>query len=138
MPAPEEIAVASEWVVKAENDLRAAATLLRMKDCPTEVVCFHAQQVVEKYIKAVLTTLQVEFPKTHNIRKLVQLVEPHHRIELSESEQNSLTDYATTARYPGFGEIPLSEARRAMSLAKRVRKQIRSLLPKETIRTRRF
>lgn len=80
-----------------------------------------------------LTSLQ-----THNIRKLVQLVEPHHRIELSESEQNSLTDYATAARYPGFGEIPLSEARRAVRLARRVRKQIRSLLPKQSIPRRRF
>lgn len=138
MPTPEEIAVASEWAAKAESDLRAAATLLRTKDCPTDAVCFHAQQAVEKYLKALLTTLRVEFPKTHNIRRLVQLVEPHHRIELSESEQNSLTDYATTARYPGFGEIPASEARRAVSLARRVRKQIRLLLPKETTRTRRF
>lgn len=110
MPDPEPLAVASEWVAKAESDLRAADTLLKTKDCPTDVVCFHAQQVVEKYIKALLTTLQVEFPKTHNIRKLIQLVEPRHQIELSEREQESLTDYATTARYPGFGEIPLSEA----------------------------
>ncbi len=129
MPDPEPLAVASEWVAKAESDLRAADTLLKTKDCPTDVVCFHAQQVVEKYIKALLTTLQVEFPKTHNIRKLIQLVEPRHQIELSEREQESLTDYATTARYPGFGEIPLSEARRAVALARRVRKQIRSLLP---------
>lgn len=137
MPTPEEIAVASEWVAKAESDLRAAAALLRMKDCPTDAVCFHAQQAVEKYLKALLTALGIEFPKTHHIGKLVQLVERHHRIELSESEQDSLSDYATTARYPGFGEIPVSEARRAVSVARRVHKQIRLLLPKETTRTRR-
>ncbi|MGC8731945.1 MAG: HEPN domain-containing protein [Halothiobacillaceae bacterium] len=134
MPDPEEIAVASERVAKAESDLRAAATLLRTKDCPTDVVCFHAQQVVEKYIKVLPTALQVEFPKTHNIGVLMQLLGPRHRIELSESEQDILTDYATTARDPGFGDIPLSKARTSVALARRVRKHIRSILPREALR----
>jgi hypothetical protein len=39
------ITVVREWVVKADSDLTAAAALLRLKDgCPTDVVCFHAQQ----------------------------------------------------------------------------------------------
>ncbi len=47
--------VAAEWVAKAEGDLRAAAQILKIeKDCPTETVVFHAQQCVEKYLKAVL------------------------------------------------------------------------------------
>ncbi len=137
MPAPEETAqVTLEWVTKAESDLVAASALLKTKDCPTDVVCFHAQQVVEKYLKALLTSLQIEFPKTHNIRKLSQMVQPRHDIGLGEDEEDKLTDYATTARYPGFGEITLSEARRAVALARRVRKHVRSLLPKEALRGR--
>jgi len=124
MSTPEQLAVASE------------AALLREKDCPTDAVCFHAQRAVEKYLKALLATLQTESPKTHNIRTLVQLLGPHHQIPLSESEQNTLTDYATSARYPGFGVIPLSETRRAVSAARRVRKHVRSLLPKEALRWR--
>jgi predicted nucleotidyltransferase len=55
----EQLAVASE------------AALLREKDCPTARVCFHAQQAVEKYLKALLATLRgTPFPKTHNIRRV--------------------------------------------------------------------
>jgi HEPN domain-containing protein len=48
MPDPEKVAtVVSEWVAKAENDLKTAAHTLRLgKECPTDTVCFHAQQVV--------------------------------------------------------------------------------------------
>jgi hypothetical protein len=50
MPDPENVAaVASEWVNKAENDLRTAAHSLRLgKACPTDTVSFHAQQAVKK------------------------------------------------------------------------------------------
>lgn len=56
MSAPKSvITVIREWLAKADNDLKAAAyTLTLGKDCPTDTVCFHAQQCVEKYIKALL------------------------------------------------------------------------------------
>ena len=138
MPDPEEVAaVVSEWVVKAENDLKCAAYILRLgKECPTDTACFHAQQVVEKYLKALLTALQIPFPKTHNLRKLVQILPASSQMSLSEEEQGKLTDYATVARYPGWGEITLAEARRAVALARRVRKHVRSLLPKQALRPR--
>jgi hypothetical protein len=34
------MAVVREWVAKAENDLKSAAYLLKMKDCPVDNVCF--------------------------------------------------------------------------------------------------
>jgi len=47
--ADEILVIAKDWVQKAENDLKNAAHTLRMgKDCPTDTVCFHAQQCVEK------------------------------------------------------------------------------------------
>ena len=50
MPERENVySVAREWVVKAENDLKAAAQILKLaNECPTDTVCFHAQQCVEK------------------------------------------------------------------------------------------
>ncbi len=48
------VVVAREWIAKAENDLKNAAHTLKLgTECPTDTVCFHAQQCVEKYIKAV-------------------------------------------------------------------------------------
>ena len=44
----EVLAVAHQWAAKAENDLRTAAHALRLKtNCPTDTVCFHAQQCSE-------------------------------------------------------------------------------------------
>lgn len=39
------------WVIKAEEDLKAAWILFESNDFPSSVVCFHAQQAVEKFLK---------------------------------------------------------------------------------------
>lgn len=58
-----------EWVCKAEEDLTAAAFSLKLgRSCPTAIVCFHARQCAEKYLKAFLVHQGVTFPKTHDIR----------------------------------------------------------------------
>jgi hypothetical protein len=41
-----------------------------------EGLCFHAQQAAEKSIKAVLIDRGVSFPRTHNIRTLLELIPP--------------------------------------------------------------
>jgi predicted nucleotidyltransferase len=52
---PEREALVRGWVVKAEHDLRNAEhTLTLEEDCPLDTVAFHAQQCVEKYLKALL------------------------------------------------------------------------------------
>ena len=137
MPEPREVArVAAEWVAKAESDLRAAAQILKMKrNCPTDTVVYHAQQCVEKYLKAVLSIEGMPFPKTHNIHSLMDLIPQASRPNLTEDEQDILTDYATGARYPGWGEIPVAEARKAVAMARRVRKALRSTLPKDALRS---
>ncbi len=98
---------------------------------PTDTVCFHAQQCVEKYLKALLVLEEIDFPRTHDLEKLVSLLPARARAGLSNEEQAKLTEYAAAARYPGWGEIPLAEARRAVAIARRVRREIRRLLPRE-------
>jgi HEPN domain len=75
MPVPNPaIAVVRDWIVKAENDLRNPAHTLKLgADCPTDTVCFHAQQCAEKYIKALLVFGATPFPKTHNIQVMSAL-----------------------------------------------------------------
>lgn len=52
---PELVQVVRLWVNKAENDLAAAALTLKAgRKAPADTVCFHAQQCVEKYVKALL------------------------------------------------------------------------------------
>ena len=127
--------VVREWVTKAENDLKNAAHTLKLGDeCPTDTVCFHAQQCVEKYMKAVLVISGISFPRTHDLEALTALIAAAQRPTLDESEQASLTQYATVARYPGWDPISLTEARRMVALARRVRREMRRILPRAVIR----
>ena len=138
MPGAENVGlVVVEWVAKAEDDLKTAAHTLKLgRACPTGTVCFHAQQCAEKYLKAYLVSRALPFPKTHEIEALVSLVPDSVRPPLSVEEQALLTEYAVGPRYPGWRDTPLPEARRAVALARRVRKHIRSLLSKEAPRQR--
>ncbi len=56
------------WVSKAEADFRAALrdSRVRMRRSH-DAVCFHCQQAVEKYLKAVLANAAVRIPRTHNL-----------------------------------------------------------------------
>ena len=57
---------------------------------------------------------------------------------LTAAEQRRLTNYATLTRYPGgYEPISLDKARQAVRLARRVRREIRRLLPKVARRRRR-
>lgn len=56
------------WFKKAESDLKTAEHILTLKEsCPFDIVCFHAQQCAEKYLKALLVFRSIDFPKTHDL-----------------------------------------------------------------------
>lgn len=133
------VRVAGEWVRKADNDLKNAAHTLKLGHaCPTDTVCFHAQQCVEKYLKALLVVSGRDFPKTHNVDGLMLSLPAAVRSSLAfltADEQDRLTEYATVTRYPGdYDPIPLTEAREAVTLARRVRKAVRDRLPPMALR----
>ena len=132
MPAPDDkiLVVAREWTSKGDNDLKNAVHTLKLgKDCPTDTVCFHAQQCVEKYLKAFLVALEKPFPRTHDVESLISLMPKDIRLGLTVEEQRRLTEYATVLRYPGpYEAIPLTEAKQAVKLAQRVQRKIRKLL----------
>jgi HEPN domain-containing protein len=138
MPDPDRVmTVVGEWVEKAENDLRAAAHILKLAEqCPTDTVCFHAQQCAEKYLKALLVSLKIAFPKTHDLEELVRLLPADVELNLDLPAQRRLTGYAVALRYPEYPPISLVEARKAVALARRVRRDVRRLLPRAALRRR--
>lgn len=132
----EVVALIREWVLKAENDLVTAIQVLKLgRRSPTDTACFHAQQCVEKYLKALLVNHGRDFPRTHDLRALLALLPLAARPDLTPEEQALLTRYATITRYPGdYDPILLAEARTAVRIARRARRQVRRLLPKEALR----
>jgi HEPN domain-containing protein len=130
---PDRIPLVRQWVAKAEEDIRTAEYALTMpENCPHGTICFHAQQCVEKYIKALLVWRSIEFPRIHDIGELVALLPEEISFPLTEEEQEKLTDHAVVSRYPGDGEpIDRIEAEQAVALARKVRDAIRRALPEK-------
>lgn len=65
----------ARWTEKAEHDFMAAEHAMELaEEGLTDIVCFHAQQCAEKYLKALLPYRGVAFPKTHDLRLLLDMV----------------------------------------------------------------
>ena len=57
----------SQWLDKADQDMKVGEALLAAEPPFLYPACFHAQKAAEKYVKELLTLHQIEFPKTHDI-----------------------------------------------------------------------
>ncbi len=60
---PKDEDLARAWVLKAEHDLFSIKNNLAAQEIPWDTVSFHAQQCVEKYLKALLVSRQIDPPK---------------------------------------------------------------------------
>jgi len=84
----------------AEEDETAAHTLLPVAQVTDAIVAFHAQQTVEKVLKAVLASRDIEFPFTHDLGLLEELCTSSGIAIPDElAEIDRLTPYAARARY---------------------------------------
>ena len=117
------------WIGKAEQDYVAAVLLARKRHRQVpDIICFHAQQCAEKYLKAFLVWQGVYFPKTHDLTTLLDLATPYDApLELLRPRLDMLTRYAVEFRYPDEHST-VAEARRAMTSATHIRERLRHLL----------
>ena len=95
--------VLKEWIAKAEGDFLTASRELAAVDRPNyDAVCFHAQQCVEKYLKALLIARVVTPPKIHDLAELHRLLLPVcAEWQWSLDELRLLSRSAVISRYPG-------------------------------------
>lgn len=110
-----------DWLRHARSDL-ALAQQRQVPEVLLTALCFHAQQAVEKSLKAVLVQHGVAFPYTHDLARLITLVKSA-RLPWPEALEAAaaLTVYAAGSRYPGLGgEITDEEYSQAIALAKGV------------------
>ncbi len=132
MPSRDDLVreLVGKWVEKANADLKAAETLSEHEGELWAIVAFHCQQSAEKFIKAVLTSVQIEFGKTHDISVLLdRLGSRKNDLETALRPAEDLTVYGVQARYPGDGpEVDKIEAGRAVELAQMVARLIKDEL----------
>jgi HEPN domain-containing protein len=124
---PEQLHLIRQWIEKAEEDYKNAEyTLTLEEDCPVSTVCFHSQQCIEKYLKALLICHFSPVPKSHDLVELYNRLPSGNKPTLSEEGLAILNRYAVESRYPGGWEVILrSEAEDAFHIARMLRQAIR-------------
>lgn len=125
-----------EWITLARADLVSAENIFRLELDPTyTIVCFHAQQCIEKLIKATLVYHNVDFPRTHDLAELMALLKPHLDLFKVLPLPEQLTPYAVTTRYPGaWSEITREEVEAALDAAFKVQRRIDRYFQQKKVR----
>lgn len=100
MSDPEVLKVLRRWLRYAKDDLQVAEIVLEHSSIP-RTACFHAQQCAEKSIKAIFVYLQVEFPFTHDLNRLRDLLPEGWAVKESFPDLGELSIWAVEPRYPG-------------------------------------
>jgi HEPN domain-containing protein len=118
-----------DWFAKAEADYRTAGRELGAEESPNyDAVCFHAQQCVEKLMKAALLHLEVVPPRTHDLVHLDRLLAPvHPGWSPAVEDLRLLTRAATLCRYPGES-ADREDAEDAKNTCRRLREKLLPIL----------
>ena len=113
-----------EWIEKAEGDYLIISKLKPELE-PVWGVCFHAQQCVEKYLKAILQENNREFKRVHDLKPLLEDCTGFiPELQNHEEKIRDLSNYAVEERYPGSGASK-KEAQEAILATEEIRKVIR-------------
>lgn len=121
-----------EWIKIAAEDLLSAVYLFEKSIF--RMVCYHAEQTVEKILKAVLTENEIEFSRTHNILDLQNAVKSiGHEAPIGDEEAIFLNSIYR-ARYPAdlgllpSGEPTKEDAEKALRIAQKMRQWVKEIL----------
>ena len=125
MKPPDEVRreLYEKWLRRAEEDLAVADQLVLDGVPYFGSIGFHAQQAAEKFLKAFLVWHQIEFPKTHDLSKLLELAALRDK-SIAEALKGILvlTVYGVDTRYPAdLPDLTANEATQAVELARQAK-----------------
>jgi HEPN domain-containing protein len=117
-----------EWIDKAEGDFETAIREINVPIRPNyDAVCFHAQQCAEKYLKAAIMNKEKEFPRTHDLLMLLDVLLPHEpALEVFRCDLTALSAIGIEVRYPGMC-ADQEDAAVAIKTAQAIRSAIRRI-----------
>ena len=110
---------------KAETDLQGAEVLYKSDNefLDVEIVFFHLQQSIEKFLKAVLSYRGIHYTKTHDLEQLLKLLGTEFVLDTSDVEFiEELNMYAVQGRYDYVSEV-LDNIDDFFEIAKKVREK---------------
>ena len=99
--------LAEDWVFFAERDFETAEILIKNENPFTNIIAFHCQQAVEKYLKAYLVEKNIPIIKTHDLIKLNDMIKEIADLGIDEKKLMILKQVYSESRYPGdLGLLP--------------------------------
>jgi HEPN domain-containing protein len=99
----------NNWLFRANEDIAVIEKLFESgPDLYASIICFHAQQAVEKFLKAFLVFHNIDFPKTHDLDFLLLECQKISNVNF-DVDLGSLTDFGVSVRYPDDFYVPDKE-----------------------------
>lgn len=84
----------------ADRDITAFRLLRQEPAAHVSIVCFHAQQAVEKSLKTILFSRQIEFERTHDLVRLAHLIKDQSILPpVPDDQLRQLNPFVVTYRY---------------------------------------
>jgi HEPN domain-containing protein len=120
-----------QWIDLADKDLASAEHIaMTLWPIPHEIVCYHCQQFVEKYLKAFLVSKGQDPPYIHDLVRLAALCAGECS-EFAEIKQKCavLTLYGSVARYPGGMQIAEEDMSIALQCARDIKAFMQEKIP---------
>jgi HEPN domain-containing protein len=111
------------------NRTTTAVVMAKKRNKPVpDIVGFHSQQCIEKYLKAFLVLRKVDFPKTHDLIELLEFANTKDPlIDIFRKDLRILNPFSVQFRYPGE-TATLEESGMALKTMKKIRKFFREKL----------
>jgi HEPN domain-containing protein len=101
----------------AQRDRQTFRILLRDPESPLETTLFHAQQALEKGLKAALVAEGIMFPRTHDLLELFDLAANNGlQVPLARDLMARLGPYAVEFRYLGVIAPEVSREEASMAV----------------------
>ena len=98
--------ITEEWLGRAKEDLDVALEIISREHL-TNMVAFHSQQAVEKTLKGIIEEFEIGFVKTHNLERLLGVVNKQVNLEVDIDFIKRLDEVYISTRYPSdLGLIP--------------------------------
>jgi len=107
------------WIEKADHDLGSAKLIFLHIPDYFDTIAFHCQQAVEKYLKASLIHLGIEFQRSHDLPYLLEMLSGKVEIKPETFDKAIiLNGYSVEIRYPNqIIHLTKNELKSAISIA---------------------
>jgi len=118
---------AEDWITLADKDLYAAEIMSNEDFSLTNIVAFHCQQAIEKYLKAFLIENNVPLIRTHDLVRLNGMIKDIRDLGIDEEKLIVINEVYSDSRYPGElglmpdGTLSDSQAKKFIEYAKEIK-----------------